>query len=267
MPAEWRPFLDRLPWARALSEEERARVEAGAVRFCDGKRWEGVEGLVVTDEMRATVSAHAAALALNLPDDAWWKVRTVLLYPAAFVTRHERTDPLGVSHVGMVQSGEAWDADGPVIVSWEDARRAFEREPAAEVARPARSASRGAPGSRVRAFAREEPASNVLFHELAHKLDMLDGWADGFPRFARRADAKAWRRVLDRERPALADDAARGHPTVLDPYGATNDGEFFAVATEAFFERPRALRERHRPLYETLARYYRQDPAVRPRYE
>ena len=126
---------------------------------------------------------------------------------------------------------------GPIVLSWDAARHGV---------------------------ANERDGRNVVYHEFAHKLDMLDGWADGVPPLASRERLGVWNEVVEREYAALVDAARRGTKTVLDPYGATNRAEFFAVATEAFFERPRRLRDRLPDLYACLARFYRQDPATDP---
>jgi MtfA peptidase len=236
LPSEWRAVLDSIPWTSGLTPDEASRFEGVLRRFVAEKRWEGCAGLVLTDEMKVVVAAHAALLALNLPDDVYRRVRTILFYPSTFVNPEARPDSTGIFHEGTPLAGEAWHGQGPVIVSWDSARRG--------VAQP-------------------DDGSNVLLHELAHKLDLLDGWADGTPPLARRADLEAWNAAMKRELAALRLAVDRGRRTVLDAYGATDPSEFFAVATETFFERPRALREQTPRLYERLASYYGQDPAAR----
>ena len=104
---------------------------------------------------------------------------------------------------------------------------------------------------------------NVVYHEFAHKLDMLDGRADGTPPLHGRAEYARWVEVCSQEYKGLRDRAKRGKPGLLDAYGATNEAEFFAVATEHFFDQPVALRHRHPNLYDVLHAFYRQDPAAR----
>jgi Mlc titration factor MtfA (ptsG expression regulator) len=128
--------------------------------------------------------------------------------------------------------GEAWDW-GPVVLSWRDAREGG---------------------------VNPEDGRNVVFHEFAHKLDMQDGRADGYPRLRTEEDYRRWFEVMKREWDTLV---AGGRATILDDYGAESAVELFAVATEAFFERPIQLRERHLDLYRVLSEYYRQDPADR----
>jgi Mlc titration factor MtfA (ptsG expression regulator) len=236
LPPAWRATLDAIPWARALSPEERTLLEAHTRRFVDEKTWEGCAGLVVTDEMKVVIAAHAARLALHLPADVYRRVSTILVYPSAFVNPRAREDASGVMHEGMVQAGEAWHGTGPVIVAWDSTQESLRR-----------------PGD----------GYDVLSHEFAHKLDLLDGWADGTPSLARRDEYEAWNAVTKREFAALRADVARDRPTLLGDYAATDPAEFFAVATEVFFERPRALRDRHPDLYRRLSGFYRQDPAER----
>ena len=103
---------------------------------------------------------------------------------------------------------------------------------------------------------------NVVLHEFAHQLDKEAGYGDGAPDLPQRSMYVAWARVLSAEYAHLVDAIHQNHPTVLDPYGATNPAEFFAVATEAFFEKPAALKSLHPELYEQLRQFYEQDPAV-----
>ena len=131
--------------------------------------------------------------------------------------------------------GESWHR-GAVVLSWDDVRRG-----AADI----------------------HDAQNVVLHEFAHQLDSESGGVEGLPDLPRGSLVSAWARVLGREYRELAEEIRRRHATLLDPYGATNPAEFFAVATETFFERPLALRRRHPELYEQLKLFYRQDPALR----
>ena len=144
------------------------------------------------------------------------------------------TDAAGVVHEGTVNLGEAWQR-GPVVLAW-DAARGGALDP--------------------------RDGHNLVLHEFAHKLDMLDGLADGTPPLGDRARFTAWVATMTREFEQLRAASADGRATVLDAYGATNPAEFFAVATECFFEKSRTLRDRHPALYEVLSDYYHQDPAA-----
>ena len=222
-----------------LDPEERRHLRDLLRIFVSEKRWEGCGGLSLNDEIRVTIAAQACLLILNLPHDYYRSVRTILVYPSTVVAPPR---PLGAFEVPtrpvagpLPILGEA-QLRGPVILVWDAVQRTG-RHP--------------------------ESGHNVVYHEFAHKLDMLDGRADGTPPLHGRDEIRRWAEVCSREYLALRDRAARGKPGLLDTYAATNEAEFFAVATEEFFDRPVALRTRHPELYEVLQLFYRQDPAAR----
>jgi Mlc titration factor MtfA (ptsG expression regulator) len=216
----------------------RRRLEERIQVFVAEKHWEGVGGLAVTDEMRVTIAAQACLLVLGFEEEYYDHVLSILIYPTAFVTRDVQITRAGVViHDRQALMGEAWYR-GPVIVSWQDALA----------------------GGR-----QKDPGHNLVLHEFAHQLDMLGGRdLDGTPPLPSRELAARWADVMEAAFQQLRRDC-RGTLRVhrrpfLDCYGATNRAEFFAVATETFFERPAALSSRHPELYEVLAAYYRQDP-------
>ena len=233
-PTEWEPYIARLPFFQALDDRGRGRVRDDLRVLVAEKNWEGCGGFTLTDEVRVTIAAQASLLLLNIEHEYYRHVTSILVYPAAYRTIPQRGAD-GVVREGQANLGEAWRR-GPVVLSWDDAKR-------------------GAldPGD----------GHNLVFHEFAHKLDMLDGAADGTPPIADRALFDRWVETMTREFRALREDSARGRATVLDTYGATNPAEFFAVATECFFEKSRQLAQRHPALYELLRAYYHQDPANR----
>ncbi len=233
-PTEWEPYIARLPFYQALDDRGRGRVRDDLRVLVAEKNWEGCGGFTLTDEVRVTIAAQASLLLLNIEHEYYRQVTSILVYPAAYRTMPQRGAD-GVVREGQANLGEAWRR-GPVVLSWDDAKR-------------------GAldPGD----------GHNLVFHEFAHKLDMLDGAADGTPPIADRALFDRWVETMTREFRALREDTARGRATVLDTYGATNPAEFFAVATECFFEKSRQLAQRHPALYELLRAYYHQDPANR----
>jgi hypothetical protein len=226
-PEAWLGHLERNVHAyRRLPEADRARLRDGLRIFIAETSWEGCGGLEVTDEMKVTIAAQAALMALGFEDFCFEHVQDVLVYPGSFVARDEY-DRL------EERSGEA-HCDGKVILSW--------REVLEETRTPALG-------------------RNVVVHELAHQLDMLTGWPDGLPPIADAGERRRWKETMDREREALAQCEARDRPSVLDYRGADDDVEFFAAATECFFQRPEALREERPRLYSLLSAWYRQDPA------
>ena len=231
-PTAWEPHVEKLPFFRALDDRGRARVRDDLRVLVAEKNWEGCGGLELTDEVRVTIAAQASLLLLNIEHDYYRHVTSILVYPAAYKTMPTR-DAAGVVREGQANLGEAWRS-GPVVLSWDDAKHGA-LDP--------------------------KDGHNLVYHEFAHKLDLLDGSADGTPPIADRALFARWIKTMTREFDALRDAAARGRATVLDAYGATNPAEFFAVATECFFEKSRQLARRHPELYELLCTYYHQDPA------
>ncbi len=234
-PEAWEAVLSRLAFFGSLSPEERGRTRDVVRLLLAEKRWEGCAGFDLTDERKVRIAAHAARLVLGLDDEPFRRVTSILVYPSAFVAPvgHVRH---GVVEEGAARAGESWD-HGAVVLAWD--------------AVAAGTAS-------------EEDGHNVVLHEFAHVLDWLDGWADGSPPLLRRGEYDAWTQVFRAEYQALVKDVRRGRYTLLDGYGAENPSEFFAVATETFFEKPVALRARHPALYERMKGFYRQDPAARP---
>jgi MtfA peptidase len=204
------------------------------------KEWEGCRGLELTEEMRVTTAALAAVLILGFDDFYFDNVATILVYPNEYVVKEERAIGGGATIEGESDRlGEA-HARGPVIVSWAEIRQ-----------------NAIAPGY----------GQNLAFHEFAHQLDMLNGAFDGTPDLPNDELARRWADVMDREFRRLQDAERHGRRTLLDPYGAENPAEFFAVATECFFDSPRAMQHVHPLLYELFRDYYRQDPATWREFE
>lgn len=231
-PPAWRPWLEALPFHSGLDEEARSRLEDRVRALLLHTSWEGCGGLEMTDEIRVSIAGQAALLVLGLPPEAYRRVRTVLVYPSSYRIERRRVSRGGVVLEGpAVHAGEAW-AGGPVVLAWDSALHGW-RDP--------------------------DDGRNLVLHEFAHQLDLLDDVPDGTPPLAA-AERGDWAEVLRREHGRLERDAARGRRSLLDPYGATDPAEFFAVATEVFFERPHALRGRHRELFDELAGFYRVDP-------
>jgi Mlc titration factor MtfA (ptsG expression regulator) len=234
IPAAWYAVLEqRVPLARALAAEERERLLRLVQVFLAEKRVEGCQGLVVTEEMKVTIAAAACLLLLHVPGTCYPTVRTVLVYPSSFVPKYTRPperDHIVQPPVPLV--GQSWRG-GVVVLSWDDVLSSA-RDPA--------------------------DGHNVVLHEFAHQLDREDGDAEGTPLLPGGA-LRAWARVLAAEYERLRRDAAAGRPSVLDAYGATDPAEFFAVATETFFEKPAELEREHPALYTQLKQFYGQDPA------
>lgn len=207
--------------------------------FIAEKYWEGAGGLTLTDEIRVTISAQACMLLLGLPHNYYQNVETIIVYPSTVVPPQRKPGffetaqaPVELSHPII---GQAFQ-QGPVIIIW-DAALQGGRHP--------------------------ELGHNVIYHEFAHKLDMLDGAADGTPPLRDRSEYRDWVLTCSHEYLRLKHDAEHGRKSFLNAYGAINEAEFFAVATEQFFDQPRLMIKHAPDLYRVLKEYYRQDPALR----
>jgi Mlc titration factor MtfA (ptsG expression regulator) len=239
-PSGWEAFIRaNVAHYRMLDNAERDELHAMIQVFLEEKHWEGCGGLELTDEVRVTIAAQACLLQLGLPHDYYRNVDSILVYPSTVVPPEhhpgvfERVE--GPIPVPVPILGQSF-AQGPVVLVW-DAVLHGARHP--------------------------ELGHNVVYHEFAHKLDTLDGAADGTPLIADREQFAEWVAVCSFEFLRLRELAAKGSKTFLDAYGATNEAEFFAVATEEFFDSPLALLKHAPDLYRVLSAYYRQDPAGR----
>jgi len=250
-PEEWERTLSRnMIHFGYLDTDEQQRLRGLIQLFVAEKEWEGCNGLVLTDEMRVTIAGQACLLLLGFFDasggplfrgpDLYANVETILVYPSTFVPRRTEDSIFaipGIEHPMLPLIGEA-HRRGPVILTWNAVRRS------------AKNPNLG---------------HNVVYHEFAHKLDMLDGAADGVPPLRDEGEYERWNRVCQAEYERLRQLSDAGREGVLDPYGSTDEGEFFAVVTEAFFDTPIDLLEEHPALYEVMSAFYRQDTAARQR--
>ncbi len=235
-PSAWLEIIEQnVPYYAHLPEAGRNELQGLVQIFLAEKNFEGCGGLELTDEIKVTVAAHACVLLLHRDTDIFPRLASILIYPSAYVAK--AVEPLAGQAVlegEQVRLGEAWK-DGVAIVSWDDVRET----------------------ALGRNFGK-----NLILHEFAHLLDMEDGAADGTPKLRHLSQYESWAKVMQDEYERLRSRANLDRYTVLDTYGATNAAEFFAVATEAFFEKPTVLRKRHPELYEELKSFYQQDPAT-----
>lgn len=235
-PADWRTILRRrMPLLRRLPADLQLQLKRHMQVFLAEKPFIGCNGLEVTEEMRVLVAAQACLLILNRPSDYFPGLRQVLLYPSAYWVDRREGDASGVQHERReARSGESW-VQGQVILSWPDVL--------AGAADPA-------------------DGQNLVIHEFAHQLDQERGRATGAPFLGERARYARWAAVMNAEYRRLREQLSRGEPTLLSPYAATEPAEFFAVASEVFFEQPLEMARHHAALYGELARYYRVDPTT-----
>jgi Mlc titration factor MtfA (ptsG expression regulator) len=231
-PGEWEDIIARnVRYYACLPAADRRELQSLIQVFLAEKSFEGCDGLELTDEIKVTIAAHACVLLLHRKTAVYPRLTSILVYPGPFVVKERK--PLGgvmVVESEAVHLGEAWRE--VVVLSWEDVRD----------------------GAR-------DVALNVALHEFAHQLDWEDGAMNGYPLLEERDRYVTWRRVLNPVFERLQRDSELGIRTAMDEYGATDPAEFFAVATECFFEKPRVLQKRHPELYEELKSFYRQDPA------
>jgi len=227
----WERELIKLPFVEALSSEQRVRLVEIARVIAAEKRWEACGGLEFSDAMPVVISLQAALLILEIDHHYYRGVKSIFIYPSTYVRPQKTRAESGDLQVIL---GEAW-LRGPTVLAWDATKRGAYHP---------------------------HDGRNLVWHEFSHKLDMRDGLIDGTPPLAKRSDYLEWREVLSREFEALKEDVQKGRRTVLDRYGTTNAPEFFAVSTEAFFEKGVRLKRKHPALYDTLRKYYRQDPAA-----
>ncbi len=234
VPSDWTRILERnVPVYRRVPEDLRAQLHGHMHVLLAEKHFEGCDGLEMTEEVRVTIACQAGLLILNRDTHYYPGLVTILVYPSIFYADVEEPDGAIVSEYKEDRSGESWDL-GVVIHTWEDA---------------VEYASTGRAGY------------NVVLHEFAHQLDYENGAMDGMPKLDGRAAREEWARVFEDAYRVFERAAASNRRTLVDKYGVGDPSEFFAVVTESFFERPLALRREHAALYDTLARYYRVDPA------
>lgn len=229
----WRRELQHWPLYARVPPDLRTRLDSLIVIFVHEKEFVGCGGLQVTDAMRLGVAAQACLLVLNRDLHVFDELRAILIYPDEFVVEERFEEEGGVVVEGeRVLSGQSWDTSR-VILSWRDVTEAG-------------------------------GGYNVVLHEFAHYLDEEEGEANGVPLLASQRDHERWARVMQRAYDELATRSDAGEDTLLDPYGAEHESEFFAVATETFFELPLELRDEDPALYAELVRFYGVDPADWP---
>ena len=221
----------KVPLTRKLPVELRAGFEGKINDFLHQVEFVGCNGLDVTEEMRLSISAQACLLVTN--SDMWWHdLSTVLIYESAFKSREKTQHGMIVTERETVRIGESWQS-GPVILSWEHTEHGNSND---------------------------KDGHNVVLHEFAHQIDSLSGHTDGAPLLNPDQKFTDWARVFTKAYKSHLKNVERGRETVLDAYGAEGPEELFAVAVEAFFEKPAALKEEEQEIYEQLSELFRLDP-------
>jgi Mlc titration factor MtfA (ptsG expression regulator) len=233
-PDAWRAWLEQnAAIYRRLPETLRSKLHDLVKVFVAEKHWEGCGGLTMTDEIRVTIAGHACTMVVGVePNYYFERVESILVYPQMYLIP-ERVHSGGWLVEEDTETLGEYLRGGPIALSWAD----------------------------VLAQGRRDHGSNLVMHEFSHHLDGLEGDMDGTPPLGSRQEYRRWERVTDAEYRRLVRMAMHGRPTLLDSYGAESKAEFFAVATECFFEKPRELVHRHPDLYGVLRGFYRLDPA------
>jgi Mlc titration factor MtfA (ptsG expression regulator) len=241
--AIWRDTIDGLPLLAGLGAEERSRLKDLAERFLAEKEFTAAGGLELTDAMRVAIAVQGCLPILNLGLECYRGWIGIVVYADEFVVPRSVEDEFGVVHeYDDIASGEAWEG-GPLLVSWQDAQMAGD-------------------------------GYNVIIHEFAHKLDMMNGEADGIPPLPAGISRREWEEGffaafddfcarVDEAETRCQPGEPGGETLAIDPYASENPGEFFAVTSEIFFETPEILKDEYPTLYGLFSRFYRQDPLGR----
>ena len=226
--------VNSVPYYRKLSRADQKELQRHILIFLSEKRFEGCGGLEITEEIKVTIAAWACVLLLHRKTDYYPGLMTILVYPNAFVVPQKEYLPSGaIVEAEQVLLGQS-QRRGPVVLSWDDVKKS----------------SSGNFGGH-----------NVAIHEFAHQIDQTFGEGDSSSVLKSRSNFLEWARVLQKDFRKLRSDVVGNRKTFLDSYGATDAAEFFAVATEFFFERPIEFRKNYPDLYEQLKNFYHQNPA------
>lgn len=233
-PESWQQTLQkRLPFVARMSLAEREHLQFLIKLFLADKKFYGCAGQEIDDDIRVTVAAQACLLLLNQDRLPYPDLDAILVYPSTFVATREVANELGLvstDHIAML--GESW-SQGKVVLAWDNVEKGV---------------------------LNLRDGHNVVLHEFAHQLDHESGSSNGAPLLRTRGAYRSWAHVFGEEFEELQSDAEHGRHSLMDHYGATNPAEFFAVATETFFERPTEMAAYHQELYQQLKNYYQLDP-------
>lgn len=236
LPVEWVAILEQnVPYYLCLSPGDQSKLQGLIQVFLDEKNFEGCGGLEMIDEIRLTIGAQACILLLGCPADFYPTVRSILVYPDEYEAQVNEELPEGTVIEGSEPHlGEAW-SHGYVVLSWVDVL-----EDAADI----------------------HSGRNIVFHEFAHQLDNEWETVEGMPLLPEPFIYTEWKRVFNKEYATHVYNIDRKRPTLLDEYAAISPAEFFAVATEFYFEKPTELKRRHAELFRQLKLFYGWDPSL-----
>jgi len=231
---QWHQAIDCLPLLQNLTETERRKLIQLSILFLHYKVFEGAHNLEVTPIMKLTIALQACLPILNLGIDWYYGWVSIIVYPSQFVPERKYMDEYGVEHSSRsVLSGESWHR-GPIVLSWEDTENAGVID-----------------------------GGNLVIHEFAHKLDVLNGKTNGFPPLHRGMDPAKWSEALSEAYEDLQERYESGQHMAIDSYAISSPAEFFAVFSEVFFERPHIVNTYYPEVYQQFKQFYRQDPLAR----
>lgn len=224
---DWQQAAQLVVILERLDFDELARLFEMATLFLDDKSITGAQGFEITDRVRQSIALQACLPILNLGLDWYAGWSSIIIYQGSYKSVTKTVDEFGIVHEGhQHRSGEAW-LRGPVVLSWKDAKHSGERD-----------------------------GHNVVIHEFVHKLDMLNGSANGFPPMQPDMNPERWTSIMSRD----FEDFQTHHKSGLDRYGATNPAEFFAVLSEVFFETPQKLVDAYPDIYDIMVKFFKQTP-------
>jgi Mlc titration factor MtfA (ptsG expression regulator) len=236
----WAEVTEKLVVLQGMTAVEKARLRELTTLFLHKKQFVGVQELQLTDAMCLIIAAQGCLPVLGLGMECLSDWTEIIVYPGAFrISRDERDATGVVHHQEQALIGESWSR-GPLILSWDDIERDMQEK---------------------------QTGRNVVIHEIAHKLDTLNGPADGFPPLRRGMTVMEWSTSLNAAYESLVHQVEHHHYACINPYAATNPAEFFAVISEYFICAPGILHTHFADVYRQLQLYYRQDTLRRIHYE
>jgi MtfA peptidase len=232
----WRQLVSSASYLRGLSANELQHLHEDVRIFLHNKEFSGAHDLEVSDEMMLNIALQACLMTLNIGVERYAGWHGIIIYPDEFVPNHQYVDEAGVIHTDRRPMTGMARSDGPVILSWADTQTAFAQD-----------------------------GVNVVIHEFAHKLDMQNGDANGFPPLHKDMNSRAWQKNFAAAYSDFCKRVDASEDTAIDPYASENPGEFFAVLSEVFFEMPQIIVEGYPAVYEQMKLFYRQDTLSRLR--
>lgn len=231
-PLYWISILEQNVYLyKVLPHDLRKKLHQHILVFLKEKQFIGCNDLEITPEIKITIACLACLLLLNNRGNYYPFLDSILVYPSIFaVKRNEAFNDNNVIEKTQILSGESWGKHGLIVLAWQ------------EVKNDSKNHFHG---------------HNVVLHEFAHQLDQEDGSMNGVPKLDSNPEYQAWANIFTQSYQQLCSDLQRGIKTVINPYGATNTAEFFAVVTETYFTKPQALQSHYPQLYQQLKNYYK----------